>query len=443
MIDSFTLASILIAASGLYVSRYLWRSHRAKSDALPLPPSPRHWPIIGNVLSMPTKDVHLGFIELGKQLESNIFWLETFGVKMVVLNSYEDATNLLERRSSIYSDRVCSAMVKEPSLTSAATLTSSIYGYSLESSNDPFVFDIKTATDNITKATMPSSMIVLVHLPEWFPGVTWKRQARVWREQKNLAVNKAYMWTKAQLDQGNDEGSIIASWLAQGSELGFDSKELEYHIKLQAASLFIGGAETTSKVVLTFVMAMLLFPEVQKRAQLEIDLVTSSSRLPTMEDRPKLEYVGRLVHEALRWCPVLPGGVPHASSQDDFYKGYHIPRGTIIYPNVWAMSRDPDIYRDPQLFNPDRFLDPNLPTPPAFGFGRRACPGLYYGHASLFIIIASILASFDILPIKDEHSKDVLPTFENTGHLTFDPKPFKVKFARRSQLHEELIKMSV
>ncbi|QRV88346.1 cytochrome P450 family protein [Ceratobasidium sp. AG-Ba] len=190
-------------------------------------------------------------------------------------------------------------------------------------------------------------------------------------------------------------------------------------------------------------MAMLLFPEVQKRAQREIDIVTNSSRLPTLEDRQKLEYVERLVHEALRWCPVLPGGVPHACSQDDFYRGYHIPRGTIIYPNVWAMSRDPEIYCDPELFNPDRFLDSNLPTAPAFGFGRRACPGLYYGHASLLIIIASVLASFDILPIKDEHSKDILPSFENTGHLTFDPKPFKVKFAKRSQLHGELIKMSI
>ena len=75
---------------------------------------------------------------------------------------------------------------------------------------------------------------------------------------------------------------------------------------------------------------MLLYPDVQKKAQEELDRVVGCDRLPSYEDRDKLPYVNALIKEALRWNAVLPMGVPHVMSEDDVFRGYFIPKGTLM-----------------------------------------------------------------------------------------------------------------
>lgn len=76
-------------------------------------------------------------------------------------------------------------------------------------------------------------------------------------------------------------------------------------------------------------------PEVQQRAQAELDAVVGPDRLPEFSDRESLVYINALVHECLRWQPVTPLGEAHTSTEDDIYRGYLIPKGSIIVPNVW------------------------------------------------------------------------------------------------------------
>lgn len=80
---------------------------------------------------------------------------------------------------------------------------------------------------------------------------------------------------------------------------------------------------------------MTLYPEVQRKAQEEIDQVVGQDRLPNLSDRDNLPYVDALVKEALRWHPVAPMGLPHASSRDDMIEGYAIPKGAMLLPNIW------------------------------------------------------------------------------------------------------------
>jgi cytochrome P450 len=80
---------------------------------------------------------------------------------------------------------------------------------------------------------------------------------------------------------------------------------------------------------------MTLYPEVQQKAQAEIDRAVGLDRLPTLSDRENLPYVNALVKEALRWHPVAPMGLPHASSQDDTIEGYAIQKGSMLLPNIW------------------------------------------------------------------------------------------------------------
>jgi cytochrome P450 len=110
------------------------------------------------------------------------------------------------------------------------------------------------------------------------------------------------------------------------------------------------------------------------------------------------------------------GGTPHASTEDDTYEGWLIPRGTTILGNSWAINLNDQYYPKPDLFNPARFLDEKDPRYVAelkgekihpakaghssFGWGRRICPGADLAANSLFIALAKLIWSFDIQPTR-------------------------------------------
>jgi len=123
---------------------------------------------------------------------------------------------------------------------------------------------------------------------------------------------------------------------------------------------------------------MVLNPDVVKKAQEELDRVVGKEHLPDCSDKENLPYIDALVKELLRWSPPLPVSVPRRSTQDDVYGGYFIPAGATVLENIWAVFRDPEIYPDPEAFNPDRFLkdgkiNPLIfnPEDRVFGSGRR------------------------------------------------------------------------
>lgn len=84
----------------------------------------------------------------------------------------------------------------------------------------------------------------------------------------------------------------------------------------------------------TLFVAMTLYPEVQKKAQAELDAVVGPHRLPDFDDRNELVYVNAVIKETLRWMNVLPFAIPHVTVEDDEYRGYFIPAGTVLIPNV-------------------------------------------------------------------------------------------------------------
>ncbi|KAH8663471.1 cytochrome P450 [Tricladium varicosporioides] len=205
-------------------------------------------------------------------------------------------------------------------------------------------------------------------------------------------------------------------------------------------SLYSAGQDTTYSTEIIFVMAMVLTPKVQTRAQNEIDAVTGGTRLPTFDDWKKLPTVERAVYETLRFHPSVPNGIPHKTLKEDIYHDMYIPKGSMVIANAWAMLHDPDIYKDPFTFNPDRFLPVSEsgggePIPMGhFGFGRRVCPGQYLGFASAWIVVATILAKFKISPAKDEDGKDIMPIMEFTTGITSHPVPFSCIFTPRNSL---------
>jgi len=102
-----------------------------------------------------------------------------------------------------------------------------------------------------------------------------------------------------------------------------------------SGSLLEAGSDTTAATLHAFIQAMIVFPDVQKRAQEELKRMVGPDRLPTVEDMNDLQYIRGCVKESLRWMPTNILGVPHAVTADDEYMGYRIPKGAGIVLNVW------------------------------------------------------------------------------------------------------------
>jgi cytochrome P450 len=183
----------------------------------------------------------------------------------------------------------------------------------------------------------------------------------------------------------------------------------------------VAGAETTATTLSWWALAMIAFPEVQRRAQAELDTIVGRDRLPTFADAPRLPYVCAVIKEVLRWRPALPLGLPHATIEDDWYEGMFIPKGTVCIPNAWHCNRDRAVFgEDADEFRPERHLDergePRTGPGPVetsqaghvtFGFGRRICVGKELAADSLFIDTARMLWAANFERARDENGKEV------------------------------------
>jgi len=193
---------------------------------------------------------------------------------------------------------------------------------------------------------------------------------------------------------------------------------------------------------------MLLYPEVQAKAQAEIDSVIGSGRLPNFDDRASLPYVDAILRELVRWNPVVPLGIPHATSGDDVYEGYHIPKGAFVLINVWAMSRDENNFSDVEEFQPERFLSekgtlkdgPPMSANPIFGLGRRICPGRFASEALMWTAVVSVLATFCITKAKDANGKEIDVKKQFTTGLSIRPIEFPCRFVSRSDERVQMIR---
>ncbi|CUA68280.1 O-methylsterigmatocystin oxidoreductase [Rhizoctonia solani] len=217
-----------------------------------------------------------------------------------------------------------------------STLLSVVYGYEVTTSHDKLVEVVETAVAGFSQAAMISNFYVnvipwLQHVPEWFPGAEWKRKANKWRSQTEDMLNMPFEWTRSQMAAGNAPPSMLTSLLAKctGEETAEEIDALRWATgTLFAVSTSTGGQSAAT--VLVFIIAMAMHPDIQAKAQAEIDSVLRGTRLPEISDRESMPYMECILKEVFRWKHTVPLGVPHVSTQDDTYKGYFIPSGTLV-----------------------------------------------------------------------------------------------------------------
>lgn len=323
------------------------------------------------------------------------------------------------------------------------------YGYDAKEDDDSLVKLATVAVDNFSAATAPGwlvdSLPALQYLPRWFPGASFRRKAEAWRVETAQMFRLPFNMVKDQLkvtdhDQFSSPVSqSMTATLLQDEDGNPVSSEVESLVMGVVGSLYGGGADTSVSAMLSFFLAMSLHPEVQQVAQKELEGVVGTGRLPTIEDRPRLPYIEGIVKEVQRWNPVAPLGVPHRCMTDDVYRGYRIPEGSVIFANIWHIFHDEKNYPDPFSFKPQRYIqaasgDINRdPRDFAFGFGRRECPGRFIADNSMWLMIASILATFDISKAKDRDGREIVPEVEYVAGIISHPLPFQCAITPRSQ----------
>ncbi|KAF9261943.1 cytochrome P450 [Marasmius fiardii PR-910] len=303
-----------------------------------------------------------------------------------------------------------------------------VYGYHIQDDNDPYVQLADDAQESVREGGIIGTFWVdyiplLKYVPAWFPGAGFKSKAEVWAREVERHRNDPWRLMKQSMDSGTAIPSFCTRNLEKfgisPSTSGEDSP-MEEVIKNCAGVAFEAGADTTVSAILSFILGMVLSPQIQTRAQKELDEVIGSSRLPDFADRVKLPYLNAVLAETFRWNPVFPLCVAHAAVNDDVYEGYLIPGGSTVIPNIWAVFHDESLYGpDVMSFNPDRFMKEGKDSPPdpeliAFGFGRRICPGRYLAINSTWLAIAYLLANFTIAKEVDEDGKEIEPVVEYT-----------------------------
>ncbi|KAI0646467.1 cytochrome P450 [Trametes meyenii] len=321
-----------------------------------------------------------------------------------------------------------------------------VYGIqTADDENDKYLLMARKTMDVATEFLVPGRYMVEVihslrHLPSWFPGAGFKRWALSKRKVVLALRNVPFDVVKEEMANGTARPSIAASLLEKQAEL--DDAATAEHEEVARDITALAYVNTTFSSVVAFFLAMTNFPEVQAKAQAELDAVVGPGRLPHFDDRPSLPYINALVKECLRWHIVVPLSLPHRTTEDEVYNGYFIPKGTLILSNTWALSRDPEEYPDPEAFMPERFLDSKTRDPATFifGAGRRICAGRHFADASLFIIVASVLHTLTIAPPLDDSGKPVKVEPKVTTHMLLSyPEPFKCRIKPRSAQAEALI----
>jgi cytochrome P450 len=205
---------------------------------------------------------------------------------------------------------------------------------------------------------------------------------------------------------GHARADLLSRLLAARDE-DDGSVMTDRQVRDEALTLFIAGHETTATGSTWSLSFLTRHPAVYRRWKAEAAALGGS--VPTAEDAPRLGYTLGVFKEALRLYPPV-FALDRVAVEDVVLGGHAIPRGTILCMSPYALHRRPDIWPDPERFDPDRFtpeaeaLRPRFSWFP-FGGGPRVCIGAQFAQLEAQLLLAQIAQRFDLEPVSAEPVK--------------------------------------
>nr|GEY17552.1 cytochrome P450 [Tanacetum cinerariifolium] len=273
------------------------------------------------------------------------------------------------------------------------------------------------------------------HLPflNWF-GVRGVEKRMVALQKKRNAFFQGVIeeYRKGKLDEvENKKHKTMMEVLLQLQE----NEPKYYTDDLIKTFLLVRSCTDTSSGTMEWAFALLLnHPHVLKKAQNEIDSHVGKERFVDESDMANLPYLRCIVNETLRLYPAGPVLVPHESSEECTVGGYHIPQGTMLLVNQWAMHHDPDLWSDPESFQPERFegiegaRDGFRFMP--FGFGRRCCPGEGLATRIMGLTVGLLIQCFDW----ERPDEEMVDMTEGRGITLPKAQPLIAKYKPRQMM---------
>ncbi|PNS14173.1 3-hydroxyphenylacetate 6-hydroxylase [Sphaceloma murrayae] len=507
------LVTTVLSALGFYLynTPSSWKDSRRKK----LPPGPGGLPFVGNLMDMAdAENFHEKAVEWGQNY-GDLTYTRMGGTDYVWLNTPKAVKDIMDKRSSIYSSRppaplasdVASAgrrqlflpygphwkglrksghvllnlnaavkyqpiqdfeskqlmvdLLESPASFydhnrrySSSLIFQTTYGYRIKSFDDPRFKQIYAVLNSFTQMSAPGAYAVdsfpsLAALPDWMLG-GWRKFGKQCFDQHSKVYLELWLDLKKQVEAGTAKECFCKDYyLSDLEKQGIDDLQAAY----MCGGMLEAGSETTSSTLNNFTFLMTQNPHAVKAAQEELDRVVGPNRLPTWEDEPKLPYVRALIKEVLRHRPPNKFGIGHSSSEDDWYEGFFMPKGTVVMINWWAIHRDDKRYPDPMKFEPARYInhsrsaaeyamagDPNERDHFSYGSGRRICQGIHLAEKSLFINIARQLWGFNISKTTRPDGSEIEPHNAWVPGWMCVPQPFQASITPRSKKHESIMR---
>ena len=468
-------------------------------------PGPRPLPVIGNVHQLDSQRLHLSLQELA-QTYGSIYKIRMLNEHWVVLNSFDMIHDALVTKGNIVSGRPTSFRIKQmvkmghfylfddvsvhsttsKNLIARSLKTSGAIGKRLETvtvdmatdlaerwmaqaggadncKEDLFRFSagllLKTVvgeqveidsdiTDilrkqerKLTEFTAPDPQgIALDVCPvlRWFGNKSWK----IFLE--GLACSRYIFEKYKPVNRANDHTTIDFLFGAMEDKARSITEDM---IRGVLGTIFVAGTTTTSSTLYVIILVLSLYPNILANIQHEIDSVIGNNK-PDTKYRKDMPYTEATILECIRNSSVTPLLLPHKVIEDTSLSGYHVPQGTNVFINAWAIHHDRDFWDEPFGYKPERFLDDDglllSPDHPrrrrvlAFGIGSRNCPGEMFAKTRMFLFTVAICQRFNVIAHSDdqqilasESRCKMDPREFDTNCFTLEPQKIKVQFSER------------
>ncbi|KAL0566828.1 hypothetical protein V5O48_015172 [Marasmius crinis-equi] len=321
------------------------------------------------------------------------------------------------------------------------------FGMRTESTEDPLVAKALRLSREFMNCTGPVS-----NLTDFVPALqklgSWNYMIKR-GEQLNKDLVETYGGMITAMENRMKAGEKVPDCLVKHLIEIKEEEELDHlDMAIMISAFMIGGVETTASIMQWFSALIPSYPEIQKKAQEEVDRVVGRNRLPTIEDEKNMPYVHAIIKEVERCHNPFWLGTPHVNSADFTYRGQFIPKDTVLVLNTYTMHHDPARHPDPHTFNPDRYInDPTLASESAnlanpyerdhwmFGVGRRICPGMWVAEREIFLVVARLIWAFNLQSIPGEK----IDLKEYDGLSGRSPVPFQIKMIPRDEKVAEIL----
>ena len=300
---------------------------------------------------------------------------------------------------------------------------------------DPTLLGLLKAVNRCIELATTSGVLLFMpflakFLPECLFGIT---------EMRKL-MNKTFGYLKEVIQQhklnpsnDNEESKdFIDAFLKEMRKQDKHDSFDDFQLEVLCSELFGAGGEPTSVTLKWALRYLAKNPEVQKKAQEEIQKIVGSDSKVLLKDRQNLPYVQAMIMDLIRISDIHPIGVMHSPSEDTLIAGFQVPKGTFVIPNFHKVHHDPEFWEHPDELYPEHWLDSNGNFSPnhegflSFGTGKRRCPGHDIALMELFLFLTNLMQKFTFELAPGDNGK-----VDSTAGVVVSPKPYKIMLKPR------------